>query len=49
VRLDFFSFFSLLKGRGVEVNFLFCFHLKCGRRTGKGLIFFFNFFSLWSG
>jgi hypothetical protein len=34
--LIFFFFFLLLRGRGVEVNVFFCFHLTCGRRKGKG-------------
>jgi hypothetical protein len=34
VQLDFFSFFLLLRGRGVEVNVLFSLHWKCGKRRG---------------
>jgi hypothetical protein len=36
VQVDFFLFFLLLRGRGVEGNVVFCFHLTCGRRKGKG-------------
>ncbi len=37
VHLDFFPFFFLLlRGRGMELNVFFCFHLTCGRKKGKG-------------
>jgi len=52
VCLDLFIFNSFtLEGEGVKVDvFFFLIHLTCGRRRGKGLIFFFKtFFSLLGG
>ncbi len=46
MHLDFFiKFILLLRGRGVQVNvFFFVLYLTCGRRRGRGLSFFSNFF-----
>jgi len=50
MRLDFILFLIYCwKGRGVDINVFFLFHLTCGRKRGGGLVFSLNFFSLLNG